>query len=135
MSIFEKIGSFQGTVVLWEYDHGASCSFWLVPMTGSELEKWWAEQETFNDNPPESVEHLKLLAEIFEEPYQPRETWTFEWPGELIPAEDEKDRALWLALLNTKKHYFCHFYSDEDSYLTRPDGNRLFHKGRAVEQK
>lgn len=60
MRELERILVFKGLVILREFDHGASADFWLVPMSGEELEKWWSSQETFNDNPPELQETAQI---------------------------------------------------------------------------
>ncbi|NCB40933.1 MAG: hypothetical protein EOM80_19430 [Erysipelotrichia bacterium] len=129
----EKILEFKGMVILREFDHGASADFWLVPMSGEELEKWWSSQETFNDNPPQQQETAQFLAEFFNETLEPKKAWCLEWPGEIIPAETDEERQLWLTLYETENHYFCHYYGDSDSYLISPSGKRIHHKGFAPE--
>jgi len=129
MQGIEKVLSFKGLVILREFDHGSATDFWLAPMSGQELEKWWSNLETFHDNPPEHQEDMKHLAAFFNETWEAKEIWCLEWPGEIVDAKSDKERDLWLTLYETGNHYFCHFYGDSDSYLLSPTGGRILHKG------
>lgn len=129
----EKILAFKGLVILREFDYGAEIDFWLVTISGEELEKWWLSRETFNDNPPEKQESAKFFAEFFNEPWEPKRIWRFEWPGEIISAITDEEKSLWLTLSETGNHYFCHYYGDSDSFLISPSGKRIHHKGFAPE--
>ncbi len=124
-----KVLAFKGLVVLMEFDNGAETCFWLVPMAADELEKWWLRQETFNDNPPEAQECGQLLAEIFNETWEPKKVWRFEWPGEFVDVKSDEESNLWQTLSETGNHYFCHVYDDSDSFLITPTGRRLHHAG------
>ncbi len=48
----------QGLVVLRRIDSGREVGFWLVRMTAPELEEWWINQETFEDNPDGAFDEL-----------------------------------------------------------------------------
>jgi len=129
MNAIEKVLSFKGLVVLIEFDHGAKTSFWLVPMTADEFEKWWSCQETFRDNTPEAQECEQYLAEFFNEVWEPKKIWRFEWPGEFIAGRSDEECDLWQTLFKTGNHYFCHVYDDSDSYLITPAGRKIHHAG------
>lgn len=129
MATTDKVLSFKGLVVLREFDHGAETCFWLVPMAADEFEQWWLRQETFRDNPPEAQEGMQLLAEIFNETWEPKKVWCFEWPGEFVDVKSDEESDLWQILSKTGNHYFCHVYDDSDSFLITPAGRRLHHAG------
>lgn len=135
MQTIEKILSFKGLVVLRIFEFGYESDFRLLPMSAAEFENWWVSCETFEDNPAEAEETLKLLAEVFNEPWQPRKVWQFEWPGESVEVESEEERVLWDTLRDTQNHYFCHVFSDADSFLITPSGKKLLHKGHATLEK
>ena len=129
MKLQEKLKEHHGTTVLREWDHGSSSDFWLVPMTGSQLEEWWSAQQTFDDNPPSKNEMLDVLAKVFNEPRPKERIWTFKWPGRRLMAKTNPARQLWMNLYESKKYYSCHVCCDEESYLETPEGHRLYHKG------
>jgi hypothetical protein len=129
MELIDRIKTYKGTVVLREFDYGNPLDFWFVPMTREEFELWWMNQATFDDNPPGLNEEREELANIFNESYEPKPVWVFEWPGEILEAESEYMSKLWLTLYESGQHHFCHIYSNEDSFLITPEGGYLYHKG------
>jgi hypothetical protein len=112
-----KIASHRGTVVLMDCEFGHMVKFWFAPMTGEELEKWWAGRDTFG-----SLGMLERL--IVEIPLS-----TLEFPGWTVLAETDEQWALWNALEEGGGHYYCHIFDDEFSYLKSPDGRIIHHKG------
>ena len=52
-----------------------------------------------------------------------------ELPGERIWAETEAEDARWNKMEQSGNYYSCHFFDDEFTYLTTPDGRRILHKG------
>jgi len=105
--------------------------FWLLPMTGPELEEWWVNQETFRFGDPESD---AMLARIFNEPPPPPGR-TEPIPGESIEAlaiDDQWDNVeLWNAMWGSNKFYTCLLCCNSRSYLRTPDRRYIYHKGYA----
>lgn len=112
-----KLGSHSGTVVLMNCEFGYKSKFWLVPMTGDAFEHWWAAQESFGA--PSLLSRL-----IMEYPLS-----SVELPGECIWAETKAEDNRWNEMNQTGKYYYCHFFDDEFTYLTTPDGKTIHHKG------
>ena len=129
MKLEEKLKAFKGTIVLREWDYGTNIDFWLVPMANDELEKWWISQNTFDDNPPLKNEILDEMAKRFNEERPKEKVWTFSWPGKKLVVKNNRDTELWMNMYDSKRYYFCHVYSDEDSFLTTPDERRIHHRG------
>ena len=50
-------------------------------------------------------------------------------PGQLIDAEADGLWQLFAQMARAAEHYECVFCCDHDSFLRRPDGTYLFHKG------
>jgi hypothetical protein len=50
-------------------------------------------------------------------------------PGQTLVAETEEDLALWERKWAAETHYACNLCCDGDSYLKRPDGAVLHHRG------
>lgn len=129
MQVIKKVLAYKGLVVLREFDHGAQTDFWLVPMSGEELEKWWLSQETFE----EPLEIEQFFYDFFNEAQRQKNTGNIEWPGEIINVTTDEEGELWFTLYETGNHYFCHYYGDSDSYLDSPSGKRIHHKGFGAE--
>ena len=120
----ETLSAHRGEIVLRDVDYGRAVQFWLVPFSPAQLEAWWREQETFDSN-PDGV--LDELCRIFGETPPPHSEIDF--PGIFIDAESEGDVDLWVEMAESKKYYQCDLCCDSDSYLTRPDGSRIHHRG------
>ena len=135
MSLRERILAFDGIVVLRDVDHGETPLFWLTPMSGEELEAWWASLATIVDYPPGSNERTRELAELFGEGFTPMEEWTLDWPGEMILVETDDDMALWMEFYDSGKYYVCWGCDDLGSFLIVPGGRRVYHKGHDGERR
>lgn len=133
--MLKKIKKHKGTVVLREFDNGYKTLFWFVPMTREGFELWWINQETFNDNSPEWAESAEELTKIFNEPYEPKPVWVFDWLGEILTVKTEEMSKLWLELCDSGQYHFRHVYSDEDSLIIMPEGKYLYHKAYCGEKK
>ena len=113
----KKIESHHGIIVLMDIEFGYKSKFWLVPMTADEFERWWAAQESFGA--PAGLCRL-----IMEYPLR-----SVVLPGERIMVQTNEEVILWDELLENGRSYSCHFFDDEFTYLTTPDGKRIHHKG------
>jgi hypothetical protein len=112
--------------------------FWLLNMTGPELEKWWQEREEFWwPVTPETLEMDALLAPIFGEPEAPPRALRppMQLPGKFLPGvadrygEHDPLSSLWTSLYESGRYYYCHLCCDGDSFLKSPDGCHIYHKG------
>jgi len=123
----ERITAHTCEVVLRIFDPPEDCGLWLPPFNAAELEKWWMEQERipFYWNP--SNELIEMERRVFGvEP----EGVTFEPPGLfLYDGSEIWFHDMWKTLRATGNHYECVLCCDTDSYLQRPDGTRVYHKG------
>ena len=127
MTISERVQQYAGgIIVLRDLDYSRDSGFWLVPMTGKELETWWLSQETFESNPEGS--DVDMLYKWFLNKTPPPYS-KIDIPGELLVAESEEDNDLWVRMAANHNHYFCNICCNDDSYLKRPDGKILHHKG------
>ena len=123
MNLRETIATHDGEVVLRLGEQ--TDQFWLVPFSASQLEEWWRAQESF-DFDPDGI-HDMLCRQFGEPPRSlPR---TREFPGRFIDAEYPEGGELWKEMADSKKHYICELCCDGDSYLKRPDGTRIYHRG------
>lgn len=120
-----ELQTHSGEVVLCEIDQGYKCQFWLVPLSAGELEDWWLSQDTFEDNPDGLWD---ALHEEFGEPPPPHST--HEIPGTFLDA----DADLWMQMEESGKHYYCMICCDSHTYLRRPDGSRIYHRGYTGEK-
>ena len=50
-------------------------------------------------------------------------------PGERHYIETEEEGTVWDEIVASGTAYTCHFFDDEFTYLTTPDGKRIHHKG------
>lgn len=115
MTLREKLSAHQGAVVLKGFEDS---DFWLVPFDANELEAWWTSQETFG-----------LLID------QPQPPNKLHPPGRILAAKTGDDFDLWNEMQRSRRFYYCELCCDYDSFLQRPDGTRLYHKGFKGEQR
>ena len=118
-----------GIVVLRDVDYSRSCVFWLVPMPDAEMEGWWLSQETFEDNPDGALDELY---KVFGETPPPHSRIVL--PGRMVDAEAQEEVDLWCRMADDGKHYICNICCDSDSYLRRPGGEFLYHRGFSGER-
>ena len=131
MSTITRVKRFtEGVVVLCDNEADADQYFWLVPMTGWELEAWWETQQNFEQDPNGDVRRLyQVLGEI------PPEEHKLGFPGEFLPAEEFDELKLWDDLAEDGCHYRCQLCCNTDSYLKRPDGGLIRHAGYVAPQE
>jgi hypothetical protein len=123
-SLARMIATHPGEIVLRYVDSGRECQFWLFPGGADSLEEWWRSQESFDSNPNGEFDELYRL--LGKEP-PPRRTLVL--PGIFIDADYPEGTDLWESMSQKRKHYFCELCCDTDSYLRRPDGTRIHHRG------
>lgn len=129
MDTYEAVISYRSGIVVLRDLNSEDSGFWLVPMSGVGLEAWWSSQATFEDN-PDGV--LDDLCRAFGEVPPPHSRIVL--PGELLIAETRDEYDLWSRLWDDGEHYRCLICCDRDSYLKRPDGSVLYHKGYKPEE-
>jgi DNA ligase D-like protein (predicted 3'-phosphoesterase) len=93
-------------MILISEEYGYREWFWFPQMSASKVEFWWQTQERINDST----------------------IWT-DLPGEVIGDEYQE---LWGKLKRSGRYYNAHMHTDEDSFLQRPDGKAIIHKGRRM---
>jgi len=117
-----------GEVVLRIFDPPEDYGFWLAPFSAAELEQWWMEQDRIPFHWDPNSEFAQITCRVFgvePEKYEP-----FVPPGVfLFDGSKQWFRELWKEMKATGKHYQCVLCCDTDSYLQRPDGTRVFHRG------
>jgi len=129
MDTYEAVISYRNGIVVLRDLNSEYAGFWLVPMSGPELEVWWSTQETFDSNPDGALDELYR---VFGETPPPHSKIVL--PGELLIAETQDEHGLWSRLWHDGEHYRCLICCDHDSYLKRPDGSVLYHKGYKSEE-
>ena len=132
--IITAVQSHRGTVVLRCFDDNSPAVFWLLDMTGPELERWWLARDSFWFSYPRySEEDDRKLAAIFgeEPPPSPRPPPLppMVLPGTFLDGKSQEIWDFWHALNESGLFYCCHIWSDEESWLLTPDGRRIYHKG------
>lgn len=123
----ETLSAHRGEIVLRIVDSGRKEQFWLVPFSASQLEEWWRGQESFDSNPDGVFDEFYQLFGETPPPHRQNE-----FPGIFIDAEYPEGGDLWVTMADSKEHYLCELCCDSDSYLKRPDGTRIHHRGRSV---
>jgi len=126
-----------GEIVLRVFDPPEDCGFWLTPFNLFELEQWWRAQTRipFHWNPTEETITIEkmlglILSEKVDDDYRP-----FHVPGIfLYDGRKAWFRKMWDELRSAGCHYKCVLCCDTDSYLQRPDGSRILHKGSKLLQ-
>lgn len=124
LNLRERIAAHKGEIVLrvtedYEYQ------FWLTPFTSAaDLEAWWVSQEYVDCFRGGAWDEIW---EAMGEELLPERA--FKAPGEFLEEQWSKDDDLWGELDARKKHYRAFICCDSDSYLQRPDGNRVYHRG------
>jgi len=146
--VVAAVKSHLGLVVLDCTDDPNTETFWLLDMTAPQFERWWQEREEFwwpvteedqmfsrkmADNPG--------LAKVFGTEI-PALRPAMVLPGTFLrcwPAGADQETTesfnLWMLLYESKRHHYCRLCCDEDSFLTPPDGRRIFHKGYQGKQR
>lgn len=122
--IMKLVRGHPGTVVLLKCDPPEDFQFWFAPFSACDLEKWWLERDTFNFN-PDGV--WDSAYKVFGETPPPHRS--FDVPGLFDLGDSWELYRLWKRLRKLKRYYGGKICCDDDSYLERPDGNRLFHLG------
>ena len=107
-----ELHAYQGTVVLRDVDHSRACQIWFVPMSASELERWWIAQATFDSNPNGALDALYIAFGETPPPHNVRDL-----PGTFLDCDPE----LWVGLADTRRYHYCSLCCDSDSCLRRPD--------------
>lgn len=125
MSSIEKVLGHAGVVVLFLDDESDYHQFWLVPMNAAELEKWWTDLDSFDSNPNGIKDDLY---KVFGETPPPHKDPPV-IPGVFVDAVSSDEDALWQSMFHDGQHYSCAMCCDSDSYLRRPDGSLIHHKG------
>ncbi|MDM8549132.1 hypothetical protein QUF72_03605 [Desulfobacterales bacterium HSG2] len=92
-------------VVLLSEEYGYRDWLWFPKMTPGELEEWW--------------ENLESVFPYFMTP-EPL-------PGDVIEANDNLGN-IYYELSGAGTHYSAHIHCDDDSFLMRPNGEKIFHK-------
>ena len=100
----ELIGRENEFLVLLEEEYGYKYWFWFPKMNQDELEIWWETLET--------VDPYFMSPEPL--------------PGDVIFAENMD---YWHALEEAKRHFTGHIHCDDDSWLKKPTGEYIYHKG------
>jgi hypothetical protein len=119
----QALSAHVGEIVLREtldYDW----QFWLAPFSATELERWWISQTSFMFNPEGIWDEVYRMFDEVPPPHR-----SFDIPGTFIDADYPDGTDLWSELSASKKHYRCEICCDSDSYLQRPDGTKLYHRG------
>ena len=128
------VKSHRGIVVLRSFPDYDAERFWLLDMTGPELERWWEAQEEFwLASGPKAQQAEIILARIFGEPDDPPPLRPpMRLPGRFLPGwssgEDTRLSKLWCALHNSGEHYYCEICCNIDSFLAKPYGGYVLHK-------
>lgn len=121
----QQLQAHQGTIILRDIDCGQQVQFWLVTFTPAELEKWWTSQTTFDPDPDGEFDTVYAMfgetAPLHGDRVIP--------PGKFLSVVTEDDLDLWVEMSETNEFYFCVICCDSDSFLKRPDGTRILHKG------
>jgi hypothetical protein len=127
MNLRERIAAHEGEIVL-RLTEDFRYQFWLTPFaSAAELEAWWVSQGSFN---PKPTKVSALLYEVFSETPPPPEPYRdSDVPGEFLDEQWSRDDDLRGELDALKKHYRAFICCDSDSYLQRPDGSRIYHRG------
>lgn len=125
MKTVNRVRNFsEGIVVLCENETDMDQYFWLVPMTGWELEEWWKNQLNFERDTKGDIRHLyQVLGGMLPEERKDG------FPGNFLTTDEFEELALWEELAGDGCHYRCQLRCNSDSYLKRPDGEIIRHAG------
>ena len=125
MKTVKRVRSFtKGVVVVCGNETDMDQYFWLVPMTGWELEAWWRKHQNFERDPHGDIRRLyQVLGGL------PPEERKEGFPGDFLSVDEFDEVDLWDELAGDGCHYRCQLGCNTDSYLRRPDGEIIRHAG------
>lgn len=93
--------------VLLNEEYGYRRWFWFPDMSPEKLELWWLALE--------SVDPYFMTPEPL--------------PGTLYQVQTDDEFDLFNTLLDTNTVYYAHTHCDDDSFLMRPNKEKIHHKG------
>ena len=122
--IIAAVKSHPGLVVLHGFNDNTPGQFWLLDMTGPELEAWWAERESFWWAVTEEIQEFYRICGDEPEPLRA----PMVLPGRFLSDDSEEHLEFWCSLSASHRHYYCQICCENDSFLKTPDGRLILHQ-------